>query len=418
MKFASLIALSLLSSCGLFIKKMESSVVDKSVVFENREKLPTYCPIDQKYDFAMIGTNKSSQESYHRLFGEMKNLDIIDHLMLWSLIQLQLRPDQSSPTARLQTLINYKDDVQYFDFFSEKSEDQYPYLFGLEWILKKFNKRQTLDYYAGIIQSRFKNQLKVSEDLERFLSKNKELIKADKQLALYYFRGTEVLKKEESTPEIKLSRILAEYKKVRNKQDVIINTTLHPFSTTKGQEGYCNYDFNLYQNSIFLIDKTLPVSNIFGLSQGRNAFLSSSSQTFKEAKPLFDQPIFKGISKVRSSAICSIQNNETKIWTISNESRDPGQHLFHLIKYGLPQAGSVQEVDRLLKHSRHLFLADPIRLIIESDRSDQDQIQNLLKLNVPIYHAENLGNIWGYVRTDKESRFIKDERNPGEFFCK
>ena len=217
---------------------------------------------------------------------------------------------------------------------------------------------------------------------------------------------------------INLRKVVNEYKKVRHKQDIIINTTLHPFSTTKGEEGNCNYDFNLYANSIFLIDKTLPVSNIFGVSRGKDAFLSSSSQNFTEARPLFGEPLLKGSSKVRSSAICSIKNKDTKIWTISNESRDPGQHLFHLIRYGLPQASSVAEVDRLFKHSRHLFLADPIRLIIESNRSDKNQIQNLLKLNVPIYHAENLGNIWGYVETKNESRFIKDERNPGDFFCK
>lgn len=418
MKLSNLLLLPLLSSCGIFIKKMDSAVVEKSVVFENREKIPTYCPINQKYELGMIGTNKSSQESYQRFTSSIKNISIIDHFIYWSLIQLSLRPDQSSPTARLQTLLTVDGKVYYFDFFSEKNDNQYPYLFGLEWILKKFNSPKNLDFYVHHLQSRFKEPLKVSKDLERFLTKNKELIKANKDLAPSYFRGTEVLKEAESTPAINLGKVLSEYKKVRNKQEIIINTTLHPFSTTKGQEGNCNYDFNLYSNSIFLIDKTLPVSNIFGIAQGRNAFLNSSSQSFIEAQPLFDEPLFKGTSKVRSSAICSIQNNDTKIWTISNESRDPGQHLFHLIKYGLPQATNVAEVDRLFKHSRHLFLADPIRLIIESNRSDRNQIQNLLKLNVPIYHAENLGNIWGYVQTKGESRFIKDERNPGEFFCK
>lgn len=409
----------LLSSCGMLINKIESPIVEKEVIYKNREMKPTYCPVEQNPKLQLVGANKSSQESYIKFSNKLKNVDVIDHLVLWSLVQLSLRPDQSSPTARLQTLINYQDEVHYFDFFSESDEDQYPYLYGLEWILKNYKKGTSLDHYVNILEGRLQDLMKVSPDLERFLLKNQEMIKLNATLAPYYFRGTDVLRENESTPRINLHRVLREYKKVRKKQNIIINTTLHKFSTTKGYVGQCNYDFNLYSKSIFLIDKTLPVSNIFGLALGKNAFLNSSSQVFKKAESLFAGPLFKGSSKVRSAAICSIENKNTKIWAISNESRDPGQHLFHLIKYGLPLAENFEEVDKLFKHSRHLFLSDPIRLVIESNRSEQQQIQNLLKLNVPIYHADTLGNIWGYVQTpEKKSRFIIDERNSGDFTCK
>lgn len=414
-----LVLLLLTTSCGMLISKIESPIVEKKVVYQNRDAKPTYCAIEQNPKMQLVGANKSSQESYLKFSSYLKSLDMIDHLILWSLTQLSLRPDQSSPTARLQTLINYKDEVHYFDFFSEYDQDQYPYFYGLEWILKKFKKTTTLEGYAAILENRLKDSLKVSPDLESFLSKNQETIKVNTTLAPYYFRGTEVLRENESTPRIDLKNIIREYRKARKKQNIVINTSMHKFSTTKGYVGECNYDFNLYSNSIFLIDKTLPISNIFGLSIGTDAFLNSSSQTFKNAESLFGGPLFKGSSKVRSSAICSIENKDTKIWTISNESRDPGQHLFHLIKYGLPLSTSIEGVDKLFKHSRHLFLSDPVRLVIESNRSDQKQVQNLLKLNVPIYHAEKLGNIWGYVQTaDKSSRFIIDERNNGDFTCK
>jgi len=413
------INLCLLSSCGMLINKIESPIVDKDVIYKNREIKPTYCPVEMNPQIQLVGSNKSSQESYLRFSNKLKNTDVIDHLVLWSLVQLSLRPDQSSPTSRLQTLINYKDEVYYFDFFSENDDDQYPYLYGLEWLLKKFKKNTNLQHYVSILEGRFRDSMKVSPDLERFLLKNQEMIKLNETLAPYFFRGTDVLRENESTPRINLRRVLNEYNKAKKKQNIVINTTLHRFSTDKGYVGDCNYDFNLYSKSIFLIDKTMPVSNIFGLSLGKDAFLNSSSQIFKKAEALFGGPLFKGSSKVRSAAICSIENKNTKIWAISNESRDPGQHLFHLIKYGLPLSDSFEDVDKLFKHSRHLFLSDPIRLIIESNRSDQQQIQNLLKLNVPIYHADSLGNIWGYVQTpNKASRFIIDERNSGDFTCK
>jgi hypothetical protein len=128
--------------------------------------------------------------------------------------------------------------------------------------------------------------------------------------------------------------------------------------------------------------------------------------------------LFKGVSKVRSSAVCMMENQTKRIWTFSNQSRDPGQHLFHLVRYGLPSSKSTQEVSRLIKHSRHLFLSDPVRLVIESARSSKDQIENLLKLNLPIYHAESLGNIWAHTHFSEGDRFIIDGRNPGSFLCK
>lgn len=408
-----------LSSCGTIINKIESPIVEKQIIIDNKEKRATYCPLEDNPQIQIIGTSKSSQLSYLKFSEKLKKTDAIDHFILWSLIQLSLRPDQSSPSARLQTLINHKGSVHYFDFFSEQDDEQYPYLYGLDWLIKKFKKTSSLETYVAIIESQFTDSLKVSPDLEKFLVKNQEMIKENPVFSPLYFRGNEVLKTNESIPPVDLKFAISQFRKAYKKQNIIINTTLHQFSTTKGYVGECNYDFNLYSNSIFLIDKMLPISNIFGLSLGTDSFMSSSSQIFSKAESLFNGPLFKGSSKVRSAAICSIANKANKIWTISNESRDPGQHLFHLIKYGLPLSSNVSELDKLLKHSRHLFLSDPIRLVIESNRSDQEQIQNLLKLNIPIYHAEKLGNIWAYIQDDKlNSRFIIDERNSGDFLCK
>jgi hypothetical protein len=162
----------------------------------------------------------------------------------------------------------------------------------------------------------------------------------------------------------------------------------------------------------------IPAANLFGLAKGTSAFMASTSQKMKEIRPINGFPLFQGESKVRSSAVCVIQNDGNRIWTFSNQSRDPGQHLFHLVRYGLTRSKSIHEVDKLIRHSRHLFLSDPVRLVIESRRSRSDQIENLLKLNLPIYNADHLGNIWAYSFFDSQSRFIIDDRNVGSFSCK
>ena len=101
----------------------------------------------------------------------------------------------------------------------------------------------------------------------------------------------------------------------------------------------------------------------------------------------------------------------------SSNSRDPGQHLYHLIEYGLQEMNEIQKLDGLLKFSRHLFLKNPIRLILESERSSANQLTELLKLNMPIYNSEKLGKIWGYLKVKKKQHFIIDNRRSGEISC-
>ncbi|MFL5783529.1 MAG: hypothetical protein ACJ76H_02895 [Bacteriovoracaceae bacterium] len=408
--------LLLITSCSYFISKIDAPLIQEDRI-ERGPLKATYCPLDHKYAVQLIGTNEPSQTAYIDMAREWK-LDFFDHFALWSLMQLSVRPDQSSATSRLQVLIQNEDKSFYFDFFSETPEEQYPYFYGVEWILRKFGKKTTLEHYAKMLESSLGKKLKLGKDLEAFLFLHREEIKANPVLQSYYYRGNEILKENETNPFVNYTELIKAYRNVEKNQKIVINTYLTPFVTNRGQSGKCNYDFNLYDNSIFLIDKIIPVANIFGFKKDKNAFMASSSQKIDKVIPLGQSPLFKGESKVRSSAVCVIENDPNRIWAFSNQSRDPGQHLFHLVRYGLPRSQSIPEIDRLIRHSRHLFLSDPVRLIIESGRSRGEQIENLLKLNLPIYNAEKLGNIWAYASIDNTSRFIIDDRNPGAFVCK
>ncbi len=414
-KFIAVPLLLLLGSCSFFIEKLDTKLVDEKDYRENMPTEATFCPVDKKMPIQLVGTNPAAQSIFNEI--AVNKYDFLDSFAIWSLAQLSIRPDQSSPTSRLQVLMNIQGKSQYFDFFSESPEDQYPYLYGIEWVLKKFGKKTTLEQYAKIVEDGFSGKIFVDKDLESFFRKNKEAIKGTPELATHFFRGNEVLKENEKIPYLNYSELISSFRKIQKKQKVIINTTLASFSTPGAQVGKCNYDFNLYDNSIFLIDKAIPEANLFGLTIENNTFLAATSQRMDQLASINGYPLFKGVSKVRSSAVCVIENGDNKIWTISNHSRDPGQHLFHLVRYGLPRSQTTLEVDKLIRHSRHLFLSDPVRLIIESHRSRPEQIENLLKLNLPIYNAEKLGNIWAYTHFKGQSRFIIDERNPGVFSC-
>lgn len=407
-----------LSSCSFFIDRIDTQLVKNSDELRKAPPTSGYCAFNKKVDFQLIGTNDNSQSVYaDEVNVKSQNLDFLDHFALWNLLQMSVRPDQSSATARFQVLLHNEEKSYYFDFFSEVPEDQYPFLYGIEFILKKFGKKKTLEQYANILAPHVK-KLKIGKDFENFLAKNLAAVRNNPELAPYYFRGADVLKENETSPLLDYQAVIKHYRKVQSNQKIIVNTSLTPFVTEKGSTGSCNYDFNLYDNSIFLIDKVIPVANLYGLSTPKAAFLSSTSQKLDKINSLKGLPLFKGESKVRSSAVCMIENSGNKIWTFSNQSRDPGQHLFHLVRYGLPRSETTAEVDKLIRHSRHLFLSDPVRLIIESARSSDEQIENLLKLNLPIYNADKLGNIWAYTKFKEGQRFIMDDRNPGAFTCK
>ncbi len=414
LKFSLLL---ILCSCSFFISKIDTPLVSEDRIVKDSGK-ETYCSLEKKHNIQLVGTNEPSQNIYLDIAHGLGKLDFFDHFALWSLMQLSIRPDQSSATSRLQVLIQHEGKSYYFDFFSESPEDQYPYFYGIEWILKKFGKKTSLETYSRMLETSLGKKLKIGKDLEGFLFQHQEAIKSDPVLQSYYFRGNEILKENETNPVVSYLDIVKSYRKVEKSQKIVINTYLTPFVTNKGQNGKCNYDFNLYDNSIFLIDKIIPVANLYGFAKDKSAFMSSSSQKIDKVLPLGNSPLFKGESKVRSSAVCVIENDINRIWAFSNQSRDPGQHLFHLVRYGLPRSQNIPEIDRLIRHSRHLFLSDPVRLIIESGRSRGDQIENLLKLNLPIYNAEKLGNIWSYSSIGGNSRFIIDDRNPGAFVCR
>lgn len=409
----------LLSSCSFFINKIDSTLLEKEGLKVTRPYIPTYC-VDQKPLVQLVGTSKTAQDQF-QIFIKSKQWDFIDKVIFWSLVQFQIRPDLSSPTARLQYVIRYKDNIYYFDFFSEESQSQYPYLAGLEYLLTLYKKGRPLSFYTSELD-RIDLQFKTGKTLAQFLEEHKESIKKDPTLVKAYYRGNEVLKEDERLPTIKYAPLLRAYQTEIKKQKVVSNASLFDLVKTKRIHTICNYDFTLYENSIFLIDKNQNPSNIFGLSEGNSSFMATSGQRLDNFKPVAGEPIFEGISKVRSSAVCVIEKtNKTGkdfVWLFSNASRDPGQHLYHLFRYGLNKVESSQDIDRLLRHSRHLFLSDPVRLVIESDRSQDQQIENLLKLNIPIYNAEKLGNIWAYSQFQNEgAHFIIDDRNFGAFSC-
>ncbi len=414
----SLLALFLLTSCTAVLKRLdvESQVPRQAppVIEEN-----TYCPRSATRTPQLVGSNPSAQYAFTDFLRSVEDqkLDFREKSVLWALLQVNIRPDLASPTARFQFLIREKKDTRYRDFVSSENEQaSFPFFEGLAYLLKDHPRRRPLAWYANLLDERFKAELVAGKTLELRLRDMSEAIAGQEDLRRHFFRGDELLRESERLSRVRFKKLVSQWLTARKNGPM--NEALFSYRRTPALDVRCNYDFTLYDNSIFLIDKEENPGHLFGLTQGDDSMLAVVAQLTPEPRSLFGEPVLAGSAKVRSSAFCVIKSKENEVWIAANQSRDPGQHVYHLFRYGLTRAEKSADILRLLRHARHMFLSDPLRLVIESARGRDEQVQELLKLNVPIYNAAAIGNIWSWTNFANEGgRFYIDDRNPGALFC-
>ncbi len=365
----------------------------------------------------LIGTNPLAQRGFKDFLKNILpvQLDFKEQIVIWTIIQMNVRPDLASPTSRLQFLIKSNNQTRYFDY-SADNDQSYPLIKALEEILRGHPRKKDIQWYAELLDTNVKQEVVVGTSFEKRLLSLKTEIATNEILRKFFFRGDDTLKESERIAKINFTNLIRSTKK--NMTGAKTTNELSDYRKTPKLKLSCNYDFKLYDESIFLIGPDESPGHLFGASLGNEAFLAVASQTLDKVESLFGEPVFRGTGNSRSAALCMIQNEGQEIWLSSHNSRDPGQHIYHLFKYGIISAKRPEDIDSLLRHSRHIFLSDPLRLVIESSRSKPKQIRDLLKLNVPIYNAEAIGNIWAWSNFNNEGgRFYLDDRNPGALFC-
>ena len=413
--------LLLTSSCAYFLERLDQNENDP-IIEMSAEKTQTFCPINQSY-FQIISQNQKSHDNFNKLLVQLESVNkfsFIDKAVLWSLIQMNLRPDLTAPQSRVQFLINYQGQQDYINYYQQKNE--WSYLIALDELLKKYNSRYNLIQLANFIDKYHPDLFYVSKDFATFLIEKKSIIANDPQLKNIYMRADETLRENERVARQPLTPLIKKYiiqKKVY--KNIKSSSYLFDYTTTKKISTRCNYDMGLYQNSIYLINDDFIRSNIFGLKEGKNTFITTTNQGTQNLTNLQGTIFFKGTGGSRAAALCSFESRTNQdsrnIWLVSSDSRDPGQHIYHLLEYGLQDITQIDELDKMLKFSRHLFLQGPVRLVFESNRSTKMQLQELLKLNIPIYYASNLGRIWGLYQSEQEHSFLLDDRKAGSLSC-
>ena len=404
--------LLLITSCAFIEKKLNLSDEAASSKYLDNNEGPLYCATAT--DPQIMGSDENNNRSLLRFLSKNQQelkLGFIEKAVLIHLIQMRARPDQTSAQSKLEFFYKRKNFSYFNSFYADNNGGAF--FKGLETILADFKSKYSLRELISLVDRKFIEDLFVDQAFAKFLEEHKSELEQDEDLRRFYLRAEETLKEGETLPVYRLMPLynkIAKEKKTFHKKDY-----LYSFYDQYKKEFHCNYDMNHYQQSLFFISDYAIQGNVFGYQEGEESFLSSTSLK-NELKSFAGSPQFAGSSEVRSLAFC----HSDTLALMASHSRDPGQHLYHLIEYDLGLVQDHIELQKMISFSRHLFLTSPVRLIYESQRGSKEQLQELLELNAPLYDAQSLGRIWGWLKQPQNGLFSfhLDTRMPGNISCK
>ena len=380
----------------------------------------TYCPQNAKLE--IISDSSDANTSFTKFIQKLESknvqLSFVDKAILFALIQSNYRPDLSSPTSKLLIGMEYNKKFHYIEVSSAKDQT-YPYLKSLELILQEFQSKLTFKQLVELFDKEFITPVKVSLALNKSFNNLKPIILNNKILTEHYSRAGESLQSGEIIAKNTLSKLVVLNGKSKH-DDFKINTQLFNHQHPSKTNILCNFDMSFYDESHYLISEQVIQSNMFALKEGENIFVASSSQLISDSSVIEGMSFFKGKSDSRSAAFCQtkIKDSTSQYWFLATNSRDPGQHIYHLLEHPLKDVTTLNELDGILSYPRHMFLGTPVRLIYEAERGGDEHLTNLLKINIPIYYADRLGEILSVFQKKERSHLIFDERSDANLICK
>lgn len=431
MKFFSLAILLSLTSCSYLTKKFEALTEKKKDKVTSISNKKNYCSTNSKVQF--ISEDEFSLKFYKSLnpaIYENKNISFLEKSVMLSLLEMSRRPDEASPYARLQVYLKVSGKSYYYDFRPKNLADdtKMPFLKGLDFLTQKFIPGKSLLSIATRLDDVIPTGIGVSLEFENFLKDNRKDLAKNDVLTDSFFKGDEIITKYETFNRVSYKSIVEQYLNGFSKTadyEYDKNGLTANKSKKENYETNCNYDLSKetsLRDEIMSADQ--KKSHYIAHSEGEDFFLAVTSTTL--FRPFKTNPKMSYFMKARPAAfplpICEFKGKNQEIVLFSSEGRNPVQHLQHLEAYEIDQVDSAFTLNELLGFSRHLFLSNPDRILYESKRGRKAQLDFFLEMNFPIYHVDNLGNIFGHAKfkNDKlqESVLYSDDRSSARLWCK
>ena len=407
-----IIILSFLTSCGIFIKLDQPS---EEIVFKKNSQ-DRICKLEN--NTVTLASSTSSDQSLFaeriQIAAEKHRLKPIDVFVIWSLVQMYIRPDKVSPGSSLQFVDSNSKKPFYSSYNLQSNEDPNLFLNSLKDLLRKYKSRKSLNYLARVTDDLSPYQTSVDKELAGLLKSNKSALISNKVISSYFLKGDQVLRPGEGLRTFKVWPIVSQAAYKKN----VTNSHLFPFPLGEDKFANCNFDMRIYQNAVYLIDESNGEdSHTYSISYKGMTFFGISTQKPNLRKAYSKTYAFTPTSLGTQKAVCLIHSPSSSLALISTKGRDSGQHLFNMIEYNIANASTVDEVLTLLEFPRYLFLLNPERMIYESDRSTTLQTQTFLNTSFPIYHKSNLGNVWINYKKGQSNTLLIDDRAPNFKSC-
>ncbi len=417
------------SSCTSFLEKLTE---DKTPLRPLKER-PSYCSVEAK-KLSVLGRDKGGVILFERLLSSLpieRRLNKTEKIVVWSLIQMNLRPDLATPSARFQILLDSGKGIQYWDFKDATLERDFPrlappmtFLFGLETILKTYSPRSSLKSLARLIDTYLSSKIPISAELAFFIEKNKVQLLENKIFEKSYFKAKEQLRFGETLRKLSFTNIISNYYRFKKQasSEIKISNELYnldidnPNKAIDKESASCNVDLGKYSTNQNIIspdnrDRHHP----FGLRFNQKSFfLGITSIASSNFKPLFNTYLIDSSQDETIAPLCYRESPEGVHAYLSFKGRDPGQHLYNLFQFKIHTTSSASELDQFLNHPRHLLLKKPVRILYESDRGNQSSLDIFLKKDIPVYHSSSLGEVWLY---NPKNGFILDKRGRAHLSC-
>lgn len=424
MKNLNFFFLLLFVSCTSLSQKLQNILEKKEpkIIVETK-KIKNYCDL-KTHNQSLL----ENPEYFQNLLLKNTSSSFIEKSVMLSLIEMGRRPDIVTPYSRLQVIARVNGEVQYFDFRPKNFEDQNltPFLYGLHFLLKKYNSPRSLFYLAKQVDTNVLPNYSVSSEFEAFLVENKVDIGKNSDLTKLYLKGDEVMTHFETffRPSLMKSIEKLEKQNYFNNSNYEFSKNSLTYANTDEQKNIsaCNFDIN--QEAITVNDLAFDneyASHTYSYIENDNYFFAITSSHLKKPLALTEDSYLKSRPLTSPIPICRLSNRtfNSEIILTSTKGRNPAQHIKHLINYDIINSPTLEILSGTMNFARHLFLSNPDRILYESKKGRKEQLNFFLQMDFPIYHVDQLGELMGLVTfyKNKTHSLIKDERGNKQLTC-
>lgn len=401
----------ILSSCQQLSRWLDLTPTEE---FNSFVKTGQYC--EGPTEFQIIGSNPLANNQFvNEIIKKNKSFDLYTLAAMLSLYQMDIRPEQSGPSSRIQFFIYDGKKWIYRDFNNsitqQKNQNNFPFMAGLKWLASKSPEKE-LNKIAQRFDQISPKYIFVGPVFAKWLDKNKDQFLESDSFREHFFKGDQVVVYGESIQSLNHTKIVQSFAPMQDQINVFTDLPFSQQSKDKSVSYSCNFDPKIYQEMILLNEDPRNINaNVFGFKfKSGEIFIGISMQKNPQINQKTDQFLLASDNPIRPVPFCFVETKNNKLAIMGNGGIDPAQHIMQLIDLGLDQVQTAKEYEQRLMQARTLFLVKPARMAVETKLISNERLAELHHFQLPLYHSDALGEIWTWLSLPNQSTFIADPR--------